>query len=560
MFVSFGGVVDTHLHPKQMHYLAKRPSNYTVFSSPLDTSQHVRSSGGISLFIKNPLASHVHTYTSHSSRLLSVDLYFKGNVKLRVFIVYIRPTSDQALHDVTIDLLIQALSDAKRFGFHHVVCGDFNMHLDQFYHIFFNQPQMASKRVHRLFNFLLSHGYVDFTPVNFSDSLGTYHRTGITSRIDYVWSCSLFKSYLLTAVIHDVCDTSFSDHNPIVTYYDRSLLFSSIKLAHARQLKRRSQRIFLFDSVTPLQWDEFSTHVDQLCNMLPSTFASWHVNRMCEYLHANIIAGVNATLPARTIGNDHTPKLPKDLETLLQHYHFLNRVLHSIRLLRKYLHTFSSSHDRKWLLHLVRLNNIFSLYKSSFPIIPLLPSILSSCQPDNFNNLFRILSQVSKSLRGLHLLKEKEFQDFSIQTYVENRDLNFDTDISFFINSALSRSHRRIVLDHIFIDHPITPRLLMDPKDISDAVVNHFQSAVFIKSTPPLHISELPDRWRSEYLPIDTVSPDIYSSLSSPPSLEEWLFTVSSMPNGKAPGPSMITYEMLKHLGPATNSLLLLLI
>ncbi|GBB85356.1 hypothetical protein RclHR1_11900006 [Rhizophagus clarus] len=56
---------------------------------------------------------------------------------------------------------------------------------------------------------------------------------------------------------------------------------------------------------------------------------------------------------------------------------------------------------------------------------------------------------------------------------------------------------------------------------------------------------------------MDTVSSDIYGSLLSPPSLEEWLSTVSSMPNGKAPGPSMITYEMLKHLGPTTNSLLL---
>src|SRR5579883_2886116 len=28
--VSFGGVVDTHLHPKQMHFFAKRLSNYSV--------------------------------------------------------------------------------------------------------------------------------------------------------------------------------------------------------------------------------------------------------------------------------------------------------------------------------------------------------------------------------------------------------------------------------------------------------------------------------------------------------------------------------------------------
>ncbi|GBB86432.1 hypothetical protein RclHR1_12880002 [Rhizophagus clarus] len=559
--ISFGGVVDTHLHPKQMHFLSKRLPNYTVFSSVLDTSQHVRSSGGVSLFIENSLASHVHTYSSHSSRLLSVDLYFKGHVKLRIFVVYIPSTSDQSLGDETIDLLISALLEAKRLGFHHAVCGDFNLHLDQFYPLFFNQPQIATKRIHRLFNFLLSNGYVDFTPVNFSlASLGTFHRTDVISQIDYVWSCPLLKRFLLTSVIFDACDVNFSDHNPVITYYDYSFLSSSVKPARARQLKRQVRRIFSFDSVTPSQWDNFSVHIDNLCSISPTTFASWHINRMCEYLHANIIAGANALLPARTVSNNHTPKLPKDLETLIQHYHFFNRVIHSIKLLRKYPHTFSSSHDRKWSGYLTRLNNIFHLYKSTFPTVPTLPSSLFSCRTDNFNNLFQTLSHASKLLRGLHLLKEKEFQDSSIKAHLESRDQNFDTDISSFINSALSRSRRRIVLDRVFIDHPTTPQLLTDPKDVSVATINHFQNAVPIKSTPPSHISALPDRWRSEYSPMATVSPDIYSSLLSPPSLEEWLSTVSSMPNGKAPGPSMITYEMLKHLGPVTNSLLLILI
>ncbi|GBB98574.1 hypothetical protein RclHR1_32690001, partial [Rhizophagus clarus] len=281
---------------------------------------------------------------------------------------------------------------------------------------------------------------------------------------------------------------------------------------------------------------------------------------MCEYLHTNIIAGTNAILPTHTVGNDHTPKLPKDLETLIQHYRFLNRVLHSIRLLRKHPHTLSSSHDRKWSNYLIRLNNIFNLNQSIFSSAPVLPSSLLSCRTDNFNYLFRTLSHASKLLRGLHLLKEKEFQDFSIKAHLASRDQNFDTDISSFINSALSHSRRRIVLNRVFIDHPIAPQLLTDPKDVSDAVVNHFQNAVPIKSSPPSHISALPNRWRSEYSPMDSVSPDIYSSLLSPPSLEEWLSTVSSIPNGKAPSPSMITYEMLKHLGPITNSLLLILI
>ncbi|GBB93505.1 hypothetical protein RclHR1_21820005 [Rhizophagus clarus] len=528
--ISFGGVVNTHLHPKQMHFLSKRLSNYTVFSSVLDTFQHVCSSGGVSLFIENSLASHVHTYSSLSSRLLSVDLYFKGHVKLRIFVVYIPPTSDQSLRDETIDLLITALSEAKRLGFHHAVCGDFNMHLDQFYPIYFNQPQIAFKRIHRLFNFLLSNGYADFTSVNFSSaSLGTFHRADLISRIDYVWSYPLFKCFLLTSVIFDARDVNFSDHNPVITYYDSSFLSSSIKPAHARQLKRQSRHIFSFDSVTPSQWDDLSVYIDNLYNISPTIFASWHVNWMY-------------------------------LETLIQYYRFLNRVLHSVKLLRKYPHTLSSSHDRKWSGYLIRLNNIFNLYNSIFSPVPVLPSTLSSCRTDNFNNLIHTLSHASKLLRGLHLLKEKEFQDSSIKDHLESRDQNFDTDISSFINSALSRSRRHIMLDRVFIDHPTTPQLLTDPKDVSVAVTNHFQHVVPIRSSSPTLISALPDRWRSEYSSLNTVSPDIYSSFLSPPSLEEWLSTVSSMPNSKAPGPFMITYEILKHLGPTTNSLLLSLI
>ncbi|GBB98575.1 hypothetical protein RclHR1_32690002 [Rhizophagus clarus] len=236
--ISFGGVIDTHIHPKQIYFLSKQLSNYTVFSSVLDTSQHIRSSGGVSLFIENSLASHIHTYTSLSLRLLSVDLYFKENVKLRIFVVYIPPTSDQSLRDETIDLLILALSDAKRLGFHHAICGDFNMHLDQFYPLFFNQPQIASKRIRRLFNFLLTNGYVDFTPINFSSaSLGTYHRAEVVFRIDYIWSCPLLKRFLLTSVIFDARDLNLSDHNPIITYYNFSFLSSSLKLACARQLQ-----------------------------------------------------------------------------------------------------------------------------------------------------------------------------------------------------------------------------------------------------------------------------------------------------------------------------------
>ena len=330
--ISFGGVVDTHLSHKQMKFLAKRLPNYTVFSSELDTSKtshNIRSSGGVSLFIENSLASHVQDVVSHSSRILTVDLYFKGNVKLRLFTVYILPTSDATLRSDTIDLLIQLLQSTTQSGFYHAICGDFNMHIDKYYSIYFNQPQVASKRVHRLFFHLLSRGYEEIVPVNSSDSLGTFHRDDQITRIDYVWSCPLLKAFALTSYIFDAQDICSSDHNPIITYFDQSLLIASIKKARAKQ-QQRTRRMFKFDSVIPEIWESFADNTDSLCDVLPTTFTTWHINQQCEYLQSRIVKAANATLPSVTVGNSYTPKVPKDLEVLTQHYRFLSRLLHSI--------------------------------------------------------------------------------------------------------------------------------------------------------------------------------------------------------------------------------------
>ncbi|PKK56194.1 hypothetical protein RhiirC2_800545, partial [Rhizophagus irregularis] len=310
------------------------------------------------------------------------------------------------------------------------------------------------------------------------------------------------------------------------------MFIASIKVARAKQLQRRTRHILKFDSVTTQQWESFSIHTDSLCDVPLSTFSTWHVNQQCEYLHSRILKAANAFLPSVTVGNQHTPTMPKDLEALTQHYHFLSRLLHSIRLLRKYPFTYYNRYECTWSTHFIRLQKILFLYKKI----------------------------ISSTLYGLLLLKEKDFQESSIHAKLEDRDNNFETDISAFIDFALSRTRHRITLDHVFIDHPTQPKLLTDPHDIDDAVINHFQNSVPIKSSPPDNISTLPERWFSAYRLIDDVDSSIYNSLLDSPTLEEWLSTVSSMPNDKAPGPSMITYEMLKHVGPNTSALVLILV
>ncbi|GBC31562.2 hypothetical protein RIR_jg35059.t1 [Rhizophagus irregularis DAOM 181602=DAOM 197198] len=110
-----------------------------------------------SFFLQNHIsfgATHVQFYQSHSSRILSVDLFFKGNVKLR-----------------------------------------------------------------------------------------TYHHLDTITRIDFIWSCPLLRQYMLTTSIFDAHDLHISDHNPIITYFDASLLSDAIKSARARQLGRNTRQM-----------------------------------------------------------------------------------------------------------------------------------------------------------------------------------------------------------------------------------------------------------------------------------------------------------------------------
>ncbi|CAB4443464.1 unnamed protein product [Rhizophagus irregularis] len=517
-----------------MKFLSKRVGDYTSFHSDLDPNKHGRSSGGVSLFVHKSLATHIQFYESHSSRILSVDLYFKGNIKLRIFVVYIPSTNDLVLRNEVIDHLISLISLATTQNFYHAICGDFNMNLDKYYPIYTQQPQAASQHVHRLFHHLLSHGYEDYTPLNLAPNLGTYRHLDTITRIDFVWSCPLLCRYMLTASIFDAHDMHISDHNPVITYFDVSLLSDAIKPARARQLGRNTRRVFKFDSVSTEQWMAFVDELDNLCSIDLTTFV--------------------------TVGNTYTPKKPKDLESLTQSYRFLSKVAKTIRLLHRTPTLYSSRYESKWTTYLIRLNNICLTYKNIFATPISLPSFLCEGRSDDFASLLKSLENMTLLLRGLLLLKEREFQTSSIQAKIDARNDNFTNDVSAFIESALSRTRRRIVLDRVFVDHPTRLTLLTSPDDIDKEVIDHFQNFVPITSSPPSSIRDLPDRWSNVYEPLVDVNPNIFDSLMNPPALEEWSSTISSMPNDKAPGPSMISYEMLKHLGPHASSLLLNLV
>ncbi|GBC50292.2 syntrophin, gamma 2 L homeolog isoform X1 [Rhizophagus irregularis DAOM 181602=DAOM 197198] len=197
----------------------------------------------------------------------------------------------------------------------------------------------------------------------------------------------------------------------------------------------------------------------------------------CEYLHSRIIKAANSTLPSVTVGNTYIPKKPKDLESLCQSYRFLSKVAKTICSLHKTPISYSMHHETKWSLYYIRLNNILFLYKQTFVIPITFPPFLRDARIDDFANLLQTLENMTLILRNA----------------------------------------------------------------IDQEVIEHFQNFVPITSTPPSSIQDLPERWSNAYAPLADVSPAIFDSLMDPPTLDEWSSTISSMPNDKASGSSMIS-------------------
>ncbi|PKC53556.1 hypothetical protein RhiirA1_479068 [Rhizophagus irregularis] len=338
-----------------MKFLSKRVCDFTSFHSDLDSTKHSHSSGGVSLFIHNSLATHVQFYQSHSSRILSVDLFFKGNVKLCIFVIYIPPTNDLVLRYEVIDQLISLLSQSSSQNFHHAICSDFNMNLEKYYPIFLHQPQVAAKRIHKLFHYLLSHNYKDST-------------------------------------IFDVYDIHIFNYNPIIiTYFDASLLSDAIKSARARQLGRNSRRIFKYDSTSTKQWTAFAEELDILCPIDPLVFDAWPLNQKCEYLHSRIIKAAKSKLLSSIVGNTYTPKKPKDLKSLCQSYRFLSKVAKTIRSLYKTPTLYSVTFETKWSSYYIHLNNLLFIHKQTFVTSIVFPPFLHDEIIDDFANLLQVL-------------------------------------------------------------------------------------------------------------------------------------------------------------------------
>src|SRR6266498_4490787 len=127
--VDFCGLTETG-HAKGQPYKLTQHSSYTAFWSTV-----INRHAGVGLVLYRKWCSFVQNTFLHSDRFIYVDLFFKGNIKVRIIVVYLHadPTARlqrQAVQSQLIDLL----NTSQNANYHTIIMGDFNAHLERFYH------------------------------------------------------------------------------------------------------------------------------------------------------------------------------------------------------------------------------------------------------------------------------------------------------------------------------------------------------------------------------------------------------------------------------------------
>ena len=520
-------------------------------------------STGVCLLISkrySKFVSCIHTPNDPSirGRFIAADLHLPGRQKLCVLNVYVPDSATNiANHTLLLNEIKKLIVASENKGFRVIVCGDFNADPDIYEELI--SARRTISRKYRLLHFLNNKDYYDVHPTQTIDgqtvTFPTWKRVQyngtLQSRIDLIWlPGDLIHEYLYSEVWYPPVFESRagSDHKFIIAYISTNELFSHLPNAH---IKRSGQvkKVPDFARMNDALWKDY-TEATNGCLITgrnefqydASDLPSRRINQMWSIIaHIAKRAG-EYVFPTKRVGPiRHRNRRPRSLLKSYDHLRHVNTLLSHFSHNNLFLGRLPSyvywKEMRSYLL-----KTLSPLYENSFDSTTL-PEILTI---HNCFDVKKSLFDIQRVIKSKCQLDEEKWLVQTIEERSRQRCDNYHDNKSAFISSALGKEKRIITLDRIMVDVDGNDTLITDPDDIKREVNKHFQT---IAGLPPHNLPPLNERWTAQYAPRSDINSSIYDTLMSPPSKEEWQSVLTSFPNDKAPGPSGITYEMLKKFG-----------
>ena len=485
---------------------------YTYYWANSDSSME-----GAAIMVRNHLKPHIHSCLTHPGGAIALDLFFKSNIKLRIISVYLSST-DSTRRNLTQNTVINWIIQAQQLNLQPIILGDFNTHDTHF----------SSSSKFKLINFLHRSNMFD-VGAHFNNTHFTWSNNTTSSRIDYIWTNMFNTQFLLSYNLEDSKTSTLSDHLILSTSWTFPNAYSKPPRIHTNI----SRRIFDYKATSNNQWSEFSELTTQLieqCHIPLSVNTSESIDTTWHKLQHCITQAAIKTLPnklsrKRSYNHRYSPKC-----TAL--HLGLKKLGHLIRNINNNCNNQNSN------LYLPHIHSHI-LVINSYTKCNL--QSLTSLNPADIQlwlqHAYTIWKQVYHAYHLEHSLRLRQ----QINQASEKRCETLVSKPKQAINNILNRYQPPVHFTNIKMPN----QLITDPTTIKQHIQAHFSNWTAYK---PINQTIFNNHWQQQYQPLPHINPNWYTPLTLPITEDEVLQTISKLPNGKACGPTGISYEMIKHL------------
>ncbi|CAB4405836.1 unnamed protein product [Rhizophagus irregularis] len=470
----------------------------------------------------------------YKGRIITLDFQFKGNLKIRIIQCYL-PASSHAIsvQNDYVNEIKRLIDEAKRKNYEIIMMGDLNNHYDSFLKRKQKGQQIRSK--YRIFEYLENISMFDTTNLLFDISEANSRHT-------------------------------FHDHLMILNQFFAQEIVGLKQLAKLKQ-QRRWKMIYAYDEMTDEDW---LTYKDETAKLFinesqPTSDNINDLNKKWINFRKKLIELTQQSCDKRK-SRETLIKQKKIMLNRKKSSHFKDSKSYQhicfIRNLRKKLQRISKSQkkDSFNINHMSKSRAFFTKSESVKKIVlnnrqkTTLTSImdkvkLASTVLTNDITLINIVLYLEelKKLNDLLIIQYKaeliQYKDIQMKDYIQERCDDLMNNKKKMINSFMNREIKSIVIDRVIVTENNDDILKTDPQSIKKEVNNHFQHIAGSTNQEKI----LSGIWIDQYSPRDYVDVNIYDGLMDHITQEEIEYHISLLPNGKASGPSRVSYEMIKH-------------
>ncbi|GES90260.1 ribonuclease H-like domain-containing protein [Rhizophagus clarus] len=532
---------------------------------------------GVTAIMDSFFYQHLISNTRTHGRILHLKFGFKQHVFFHILGLYLPASTDSkyaSIKQACFNHINKTLLNNKPQD-HYLILGDFNTTSNK-------KNQSSTNPIDNIIPLLKRFQFKDVVK-HFNISPPITHKV---NRIDYIFTSPNLLSHTYHAFTHTINEHQFfyTDHKLIGCLFNKFFITTTpIKLIYNKLNDTPSPDKIDYRNINTNTWKEYEQSSNVAFDIpLPILNSQEDLDGAWSNF-VDIINDLKSCLPKK-----NSPQNPFSaplklrqahnkvfrLQRLLQTFN-VKRILHVCNILRdkstfdipthqlyQKINDIKSPHwntywGSNWTPYYRFLLNIKRLLHN----IPFISSFIIPKQITlkNFDTTKSFLKQLLQTLRFNYNTIKNDITKKNIEYFVEARNNNLTENQSKMLYSILNRQPRKITLSKLqYMDENNKPTFTTDPVKIESLTRHHFQ--LYASPSQRNHYTspdDLPSPWNEVYLPRHDIDDNIWHPLLQPLSMDDLKLVIHDAAKYKAPGPSKITYEDIKHLSQSGHFYLL---